>query len=144
MHVRGCGCAYQRGEALDAQQVRLVQVVYHHNAIVLVDYTNTLRRRGLGKVEAIVEAGRARLRPILMTATTTIVGLVPMALGLGDGAEIRAPMAITVIVGLSTATLLTLVVIPTLYDQFTSNRPLATAPSAAEPPAGSETDPIAK
>jgi HAE1 family hydrophobic/amphiphilic exporter-1 len=121
----------------------LVGIVVN-NAIVLVDYTNTLRRRGLGKVEAILEAGRARLRPILMTATTTIVGLVPMALGLGDGAEIRAPMAITVIVGLSTATLLTLVVIPTLYDQFTSNRPLANAPSAAQPPAGSETDPIAK
>jgi multidrug efflux pump subunit AcrB len=59
------------------------------------------------------------MRPIIMTALTTVVGLVPMALGIGEGAEIRTPMAITVIVGLSTATVLTLVVIPTLYYQFT-------------------------
>ncbi len=102
----------------------LVGIVVN-NAIVLIDYINTLRGRGMEKTEAIIEAGRARLRPILMTALTTIVGLVPMALGIGEGAEIRAPMAITVIVGLSTATILTLVVIPTLYYQFTSNRPLA-------------------
>ena len=99
----------------------LVGIVVN-NAIVLIDYINTLRRRGLGKTEAIVEAGRARLRPILMTALTTVVGLIPMALGIGEGAEIRTPMAITVIVGLSTATVLTLIVIPTLYFQFTSNR----------------------
>ncbi|WP_414662564.1 efflux RND transporter permease subunit [Horticoccus sp. 23ND18S-11] len=103
--------------------ILLVGIVVN-NAIVLIDYINTLRGRGVAKVEAIVEAGRARLRPILMTALTTIVGLIPMALGIGEGAEIRAPMAITVIVGLSTATLLTLVVIPTLYYQFTSNRPV--------------------
>jgi HAE1 family hydrophobic/amphiphilic exporter-1 len=71
---------------------------------------------------AIVEAGRARLRPILMTTLTTVLGLLPMALGLGEGAEIRAPMAITVIVGLSTSTLLTLIVIPTLYYQFGGKR----------------------
>lgn len=105
----------------------LVGIVVN-NAIVLIDYINTLRGRGVAKTEAIIEAGRARLRPILMTAMTTIVGLIPMALGIGEGAEIRAPMAITVIVGLSTATVLTLVVIPTLYYQFTSNRPLAAPP----------------
>jgi HAE1 family hydrophobic/amphiphilic exporter-1 len=109
----------------------LVGIVVN-NAIVLIDYINTLRRRGVEKTEAIIDAGRARLRPILMTAMTTIVGLIPMALGMGEGAEIRAPMAITVIVGLSAATLLTLVVIPTLYYQFTSNRALATPGSAAE------------
>ncbi len=110
--------------------ILLVGIVVN-NAIVLIDYINVLRRRGVEKTEAIVDAGRARLRPILMTALTTIVGLIPMALGLGEGAEIRAPMAITVIVGLSSATLLTLVVIPTLYLQFTSNRPLAVAGEGA-------------
>ncbi len=89
-----------------------------NNAIVLVDYINQLRRRGLGKMEAIKQAGQVRLRPILMTTTTTVLGLLPMALGLGEGAEIRTPMAITVIAGLISATLLTLVVIPTLYAIF--------------------------
>jgi multidrug efflux pump subunit AcrB len=103
----------------------LVGIVVN-NAIVLIDYINTLRGRGLDKREAIIEAGRARLRPIIMTALTTVVGLIPMALGIGEGAEIRTPMAITVIVGLSAATILTLVVIPTLYYQFTSNKSLVT------------------
>jgi HAE1 family hydrophobic/amphiphilic exporter-1 len=87
-----------------------------NNAIVLVDYINHLRRSGLKKTEAIIEAGKVRLRPILMTTATTVLGLLPMAIGMGDGAEIRAPMAITVIVGLITSTLLTLVIIPTVYD----------------------------
>lgn len=87
-----------------------------NNAIVLVDYINQLRDKGMDKVDAIVEGGKARLRPILMTTSTTVLGLLPMALGLGDGAEIRTPMAITVIVGLLTSTLLTLVVIPTVYN----------------------------
>ncbi|MFZ0390557.1 MAG: efflux RND transporter permease subunit, partial [Calditrichia bacterium] len=77
-----------------------------NNAIVLVDYINQLRRRGLPKLEAIRQAGQARLRPILMTSLTTILGLLPMAIGLGEGAEIRTPMAITVIAGLISATLL--------------------------------------
>jgi multidrug efflux pump subunit AcrB len=124
----------------------LVGIVVN-NAIVLIDYINTLRGRGVEKTAAIIEAGRARLRPILMTAMTTIVGLIPMALGIGEGAEIRAPMAITVIVGLSAATLLTLVVIPTLYYQFTSNRPLAAPPEKVdETPQQSEPElePMAK
>jgi len=86
-----------------------------NNAIVLVDYINHLRERGLAKIEAIMEAGKVRLRPIIMTTTTTVLGLLPMALGLGDGAEIRTPMAITVIVGLISSTVLTLIVIPTVY-----------------------------
>jgi HAE1 family hydrophobic/amphiphilic exporter-1 len=86
-----------------------------NNAIVLVDYTGRLKRRGMTTDEALEMAGRVRLRPILMTTLTTMLGLLPMALGLGDGAEIRAPMAITVIAGLGLSTLLTLVVIPTLY-----------------------------
>jgi len=86
-----------------------------NNAIVLVDYINHLRRAGTAKLEAIVRAGEVRLRPILMTTFTTVIGLLPMAVGLGDGAEIRAPMAITVIAGLLTSTVLTLVVVPVLY-----------------------------
>ena len=68
------------------------------------------------KIEAILLAGKVRLRPILMTTSTTVLGLLPMAIGLGDGAEIRTPMAITVIVGLLTSTILTLIVIPTMYS----------------------------
>ena len=85
------------------------------NAIVLVDYINRLREQGMAREDAVVEAGRVRLRPILMTTLTTILALVPMALGLGEGAEIRQPMAITVIGGLAVSTLLTLIVIPTVY-----------------------------
>lgn len=86
-----------------------------NNAIVLVDYANTLKRRGVDRREAIVTAGRVRLRPILLTTATTVLGLLPMALGLGDGAEIRTPMALTVICGLTVSTGLTLVVIPLVY-----------------------------
>jgi HAE1 family hydrophobic/amphiphilic exporter-1 len=86
-----------------------------NNAIVLVDYINHLRREGMEKLEAIVKAGSVRLRPILMTTLTTVLGLLPMAFGLGEGAEIRTPMAITVIAGLISSTVLTLIVIPTMY-----------------------------
>ncbi len=86
-----------------------------NNAIVLVDLINQLRMAGMDKTAAILEAGKVRLRPILMTTLTTILGLLPMAIGFGDGAEVRAPMAITVIGGLLVATLLTLVVIPVVY-----------------------------
>jgi HAE1 family hydrophobic/amphiphilic exporter-1 len=87
-----------------------------NNAIVLVDYINQLKQRGYETAEAIELAGTVRLRPILMTTLTTVLGLIPMAMGLGDGAEIRQPMAVTVIAGLSFSTVLTLVVIPTLYQ----------------------------
>jgi len=93
-----------------------------NNAIVLVDYVNLLIHRGATKREALIQAGQMRLRPILMTTLTTVLGLMPMALGLGDGAEIRTPLAITVIVGLSVSTLLTLVVIPTIYDVITRSK----------------------
>jgi len=86
-----------------------------NDAIVLVDYTNQLRRRGLDKLEALRRAGRVRLRPILMTTATTVLGLLPMALGLGEGAELRTPMALTVIGGLITSTALTLLVVPAVY-----------------------------
>jgi len=87
-----------------------------NNAIVLVDHINHLRREeGLPKLEAVIRAGSIRFRPILMTTSTTVLGLLPMAIGLGEGAEIRAPMAITVIGGLLVSTLLTLVVVPAVY-----------------------------
>ena len=95
--------------------VVLLTGIVVNNAIVLVDFINQRRRAGLSKLEAIVDAGQARIRPIFMTTTTTVLGLLPMALGIGEGAELRAPLAITVIGGLTFATILTLVVIPVVY-----------------------------
>ena len=86
-----------------------------NDAIVLVDYANQLRKQGMSKLEALAGAGRVRLRPILMTTATTVFGLLPMALGLGEGAELRTPMALTVIGGMITSTLLTLLVVPAVY-----------------------------
>ena len=86
-----------------------------NNAIVLVDYINTLRAEGKDKIEAILMAGPTRLRPILMTSLTTILGLLPLALGLGQGAEIQAPMAVVVIGGLAFSTFLTLIILPSIY-----------------------------
>jgi HAE1 family hydrophobic/amphiphilic exporter-1 len=87
-----------------------------NNAIILVDYTNQLRREGASKLEALRKAGEVRLRPILMTTATTVLGLLPMALGLGEGSELRSPMALTVIGGLITSTALTLLIIPAVYS----------------------------
>jgi HAE1 family hydrophobic/amphiphilic exporter-1 len=94
-----------------------------NNAILLVDYTNLLRRRdGVSLREAIEEAGRRRLRPILMTAATTMFGLLPLALGMGEGGEAQAPMARAVIGGLLSSTLITLVVVPVMYSLFERGR----------------------
>lgn len=87
-----------------------------NNGIVLVDYINQLRREGMEKREAIIESGRTRLRPILMTALTTILGLSTMALGMGMGADMVQPMAIVTVGGLIYGTLLTLLVVPCIYD----------------------------
>ncbi len=89
-----------------------------NNGIVMVDYANQLRKRGLGLVESIVEASTVRMRPIMMTATTTILAMVPLALGLGEGSENWVPMAVTVIGGMLVATVLTLVVEPCIYVVF--------------------------
>ena len=93
-----------------------------NNAIVLVDLINQLRAQGAERTDAIMEAGRARLRPILMTSLTTALGLLPMAMGIGEGSEVRTPMAITVIGGLVVSTLLTLVVIPVVYSLMDRKR----------------------
>ncbi|WP_294467406.1 efflux RND transporter permease subunit [uncultured Ruminococcus sp.] len=89
-----------------------------NNSIVLVDYINRLRRDGKERVEAIVEAGKTRMRPILITALTTILGLSVMALGIGTGAEMMQPLAIVCIGGLIYATFMTLYIIPVIYDAF--------------------------
>ena len=107
-----------------------------NNAIVLVDLINQLRAKGKDRFDAIMEAGSARLRPILMTSLTTALGLLPMAVGFGEGAEVRAPMAITVIGGLLVSTFLTLVVIPVVYSLLDHKRwPAAASVGAAGQPA---------
>ncbi|MCP4221533.1 MAG: efflux RND transporter permease subunit, partial [bacterium] len=97
--------------------ITLVGIVVN-NAIVLIDYINVLRKRGVEKMEAIKQAGKIRMRPILITTSTTVLGLLPMAMGMGEGSEIRTPMAISVIAGLLSATFLTLVLIPIVYNRF--------------------------
>ena len=87
-----------------------------NNGIVFVDYVNQLRLEGMNKKKALIIAGRTRIRPILMTALTTILGLSTLALGIGTGADMIQPMAIVTIGGLSYATILTLFVVPIMYD----------------------------
>ncbi|MCA9739827.1 MAG: efflux RND transporter permease subunit, partial [Gemmatimonadetes bacterium] len=94
--------------------VILVGIVVN-DSIVKVDFIRQARARGAPLREAILEAGRVRLRPILMTTITTVLGLLPMALGIGRGADLRAPLAIAVIGGLMLATALTLIVVPVVY-----------------------------
>ena len=86
-----------------------------NDSIVLVDAIGQFRQQGLDRLQAIVKAGQNRIRPILMTSLTTILALFPMSLGLGESAELRSPMAIAVIGGLLTSTILTLIVIPCVY-----------------------------
>ena len=85
------------------------------NGILLVDFANQQRRKGMNKVDAMLTAGPIRLRPILMTASAVIIGVVPVALALSEGGETRAPMAIAVIGGMISSTLLTLIVVPVVY-----------------------------
>jgi len=87
-----------------------------NNAIVFVEYIEILRQRGINKQQAIIEAGRLRLRPILMTTLTTVVGMLPLALGLGEGAEMLQPLAVTIVCGLSFSMLVSLLLIPAVYS----------------------------
>lgn len=89
-----------------------------NNSIVLVDYINILRRRGMDRFDAIIEAGRSRLRPILMTTLTTVLAMIPLGLALGEGAEMQQPLAITIIFGLSVSSFFTLLLIPIIYEFF--------------------------
>ncbi|HLR59085.1 MAG TPA: efflux RND transporter permease subunit [Pseudogracilibacillus sp.] len=89
-----------------------------NNSIVLVDYINILRDRGMERYEAILEAGKTRLRPILMTTLTTVLAMIPLGLGLGEGAEMQQPLAVTIIFGLSVSSIFTLLLIPIVYTFF--------------------------
>jgi hydrophobic/amphiphilic exporter-1 (mainly G- bacteria), HAE1 family len=112
--------------------VILVGIVVN-DAIIKVDFINQARARGAALRDAILEAGSARLRPIMMTTVTTVLGLTPMALGIGRGADLRAPLAIAVIGGLITATALTLLVVPVAYDLIESLRVRLLALAGREP-----------
>lgn len=101
--------------------IMLVGIVVK-NGIVLVDYTNLQRDRGLTLSQAVITAGKSRLRPVLMTTLTTILGMVPMAIGSGEGSEIWKPMGIAVIGGLTFSTVLTLIVVPVMYSLFGAGR----------------------
>ena len=90
------------------------------NAIILIDRINQLRESGLGKKESIILGGSQRIRPILMTSLTTIFALVPLTIGIGESASLRSPMALAVIGGMITSTILTLIVIPCVYWVFDS------------------------
>ena len=105
-----------------------------NQSIVLIDAVNQARERGLDREAAIVEAGRTRLRPILITKLTTVLGLMPMALGIGEGAEIRQPMAIAVIGGVLISSLFTLIVIPVVYALLDRKVYRAAAPQPAAAP----------
>jgi hydrophobic/amphiphilic exporter-1 (mainly G- bacteria), HAE1 family len=119
------------------------------NAIILVDKVNQLREAGVAKRVALVEGARSRLRPIIMTTTCTLFGFLPLALAVGEGAEVRSPMAITVIGGLLVSTLLTLVVIPVVYDlldrradEYYVNRAKRTHAPVAQGDAGGQVEPV--
>jgi len=93
-----------------------------NNAILLVDQASHLRAAGASARDAVAEAGRRRLRPILMTTLTTVLALVPLAIGIGEGADAQAPLARTVVGGLCASTLITLVLIPAMYTLFHRER----------------------
>jgi len=116
--------------------ILLVGIVVN-NAIVLIDRVNQLRETGLMRTEAVKIGAGQRFRPILMTTMTTVLGLLPMAIGLGEASELRTPMAITVIGGLLVSMLLTLIVIPVVYDLV--DRKMILADSEAAPEATAQT-----
>jgi HAE1 family hydrophobic/amphiphilic exporter-1 len=97
--------------------IMLVGIVVK-NGIVMVDYINLNRERGMGVIRAVVTGGKSRLRPVLMTSLTAILGMLPLAISTSEGSEMWRPMAITVIGGLTVSTILTLLVVPTIYTIF--------------------------
>jgi multidrug efflux pump subunit AcrB len=101
--------------------VMLVGIVVK-NGIVLVDYTNLLRDRGMSLIPAVIAGGKSRLRPVLMTTFTTVLGMLPMAIGIGEGSEIWRPMGVAIVGGLTVSTMITLVLMPVVYTMFGANR----------------------
>ncbi len=97
--------------------VMLVGIVVK-NGIVLIDYINLNKERGATVRRSVISGGKSRLRPVLMTTLTTVLGMVPMAMGIGEGSETWQPMGISIIGGLSVSTILTLIIIPTIYTSF--------------------------
>jgi HAE1 family hydrophobic/amphiphilic exporter-1 len=134
------------GSALDVMgQIAFLMLmgIVMKNGILLVDYINTLRSRGASLRDAVLEAGPTRMRPVLMTAVSTIFGMLPVAFGQGDGSEMRNPMGVIAIGGLATSTLLTLIVVPVAYTlvddaQNLILRVFKIAPSPSEPASGVE------
>ncbi|WP_010420459.1 efflux RND transporter permease subunit [Anaerophaga thermohalophila] len=101
--------------------VMLVGIVVK-NGIVLIDYINLLRDRDMSLIQAVVAGGKSRLRPVLMTTLTTILGMLPLAIGIGEGAEIWRPMGVSIIGGLTISTMITLILMPVVYTMFGANR----------------------
>jgi multidrug efflux pump subunit AcrB len=101
--------------------VMLVGIVVK-NGIVLVDYTNLMRDRGVELTKAVIDSGRSRLRPVLMTTITTLLGMLPLAIGIGEGSEMWRPMGVAIIGGLGFSTIVTLILIPVIYILFGANR----------------------
>src|SRR3989475_12284189 len=114
------------------------------NSILLVEYANQQRAKGLDSHEAMIQAGRVRLRPILMTAFSTIAGILPIAIGFGAGAESRRPMGVAVVGGMLTSTFLTLVIIPVIYTLLSDASDKLLGRSKQAPPAGALATPAAR
>jgi HAE1 family hydrophobic/amphiphilic exporter-1 len=113
------------------------------NAILLIDFAKWSEEAGMDRREALIEAGRVRLRPILMTTFALIAGMIPVALGVGEGADFRAPLGIAVIGGVITSTILTLLVIPTVYEILSDTRDwLAAKFGRQKPESGGTSEPV--
>ena len=110
----------QRISMMSLLGIVMLEGIVVNNAIVLVDYVQQLRAKGLCKRESVVEAGKTRMRPILVTTLTTVLAMIPMLLASGEGSEVWKPMAATVIFGLSCSTIISLLIIPILYEKFES------------------------
>jgi len=129
--------------------VILLMGIVAKNAILLIDFAKAAEEKGMARKAAIVEAGRVRLRPILMTTFALVAGMIPVAIGSGEGADFRAPLGRAVIGGVITSTILTLLVIPTVYDILSGWRDramglLARLTMAKRPARSAEAAPVGK
>ena len=120
--VAGLGLFGQSWNALSGIGLVVLSGIVVNDGILLVERIGQLRKQGIDRNRAIIEAGRDRFRPVLMTTVTTVLGLLPMAIGFCSGASLRQPLAIAVIGGISVATALTLVVVPILYKLLSGKR----------------------